>query len=385
MKRRDFLGRLGTGTLALSAFRLKLKSMEEEHENSGADKTAEEIYRRSYVTDAMCFGAAPPRTYVPYLTDSKVEALRTSGITALSMCMSSGASRLVDNQFAEIQGNIEKWDAFVAKHSDVFMKVTTAAELDEAKRLGKVGFIYNLQRSSPIGWNLDRLKDLAGMGVRQIQLSYSQRNYSADGCWEKTNAGLSSFGYEVVEALNENRIILDLSHVGEQSALEAIQCSNAPMIFSHSGCLALCPHPRNVSDRNIKAMADKGGVFCVYNQSGWLTKDPVISMDHYIQHVARVINLGGEDHVAMGTDGDAVDMTAMRPDEVERHQAAFERRRKEWPQLDWDVKHMRVPELSHPKRLLHLAQALQKRGYKARTIEKIIGGNYVRVFKEVVG
>ncbi len=98
-----------------------------------------------------------------------------------------------------------------------------------------------------------------------------------------------------------------------------------------------------------------------------------------------MINLGGEDHVAMGTDGDAVDMTAMRPDEVARHQAGFERRRKEWPQLDWDVKHMRVPELSHPKRLLHLAQALQKRGYKARTIEKIIGGNYVRVFKEVVG
>jgi membrane dipeptidase len=385
MKRREFLGSLGTGAFVVSASRLRAKPTEKADRTAGASETAEEIYRRSYVTDAMCFSGAPPRSYVPYLTDSKVEALRTSGITALSMCMSSGVSRTVDNQYAALQENIEKWDAFVKKHSDVFMKVPDAALLDEAKRSGKVGFIYNLQRSSPIGWNLDRLKDLVEMGIRQIQLSYSQRNYSADGCWERTNAGLSRFGVEVVEALTQNRIILDLSHVGEQSAYEAIQFSKAPMIFSHSGCLSICPHPRNVSDRNIKAMADKGGVFCVYNQSGWLTKDPEISMDHYIQHVERVISLSGEDHVAMGTDGDAVDMTAMRPGEVARHQAGFDRRRKEYPQLDWDVKHMRVPELSHPKRLLHLAQALQKKGYKARTIEKIIGGNYVRIFKEVVG
>ena len=78
-------------------------------------------------------------------------------------------------------------------------------------------------------------------------------------------------------------------------------------------------------------------------------------------------------------------MTAMRPGEVQRHQESFDRRRKDFPQLDWEVKHMRVPELSHPKRLLHLAQALHKKGYKARSIEKIIGGNYSRVFKEVVG
>ncbi len=379
MKRREFLGGLGAGALVASATRLKAKPV------AAAEETAEEIYKRSFVTDALCFGAAPPRTYVPYLTDSKIEALRTSGITALSMCMSSGASKKVDNLFAEIKANIEKWDAFVAKHSDVFLKVTSAALLDEAKRTGKVGFIYNLQQTCSFGWNLERIESLKELDVRQIQLSYNQRNFSADGCYESTNAGLSRYGFDVIEAFNKNRILLDLAHVGEKSALDAILFSKDPMIFSHSGCHAIAPHPRNVSDRNIKAMADNGGVFCVYNQSGWLTKDPEISMDHYIQHIERVINLGGEDHVAMGTDGDAVDMTAMRPDEVERHQASFEKNRKYFPELDWDVKHMRVPELSHPKRLLHLAQALQKRGYRARSIEKIIGGNYARIFKEVVG
>ena len=126
-------------------------------------------------------------------------------------------------------------------------------------------------------------------------------------------------------------------------------------------------------------------MFCVYNQSGWLTKDPVISMDHFLAHIDHVVRIAGEDHVAFGSDQDAVDMTAMRPDEVERHQASFDRRRKDYPQLDWDVKHIRVPELSHPMRLLHLAEALQRKGHKARTIEKILGGNYIRVFEEVVG
>lgn len=379
MKRREFLGGLGAGALAVSASRLKAGSPDQKKE------TVEDIYKHSYVTDAMCFGAAPPRNYVPYLTDSKIEALRTSGITALSMCMSSGASRKADDLYAEVKNIIEKWDAFILKHSDVFMKVTNSGELDEAKRSGKVGIIYNMQQTCSFGWNLERLKSFKEMGMRQIQLSYNQRNFSADGCYEKTNAGLSRYGFEVIEAFNENRILLDLSHVGERSALDAILHTKDPMIFSHSGCHAIAPHPRNVSDRNIKTMADNGGVFCVYNQSGWLTKDPEISMDHYIQHVERVIDLGGEDHVAMGTDGDPVDMTAMRPDEVARHQAGFDKDRKYFPELDWEVKHMRVPELSHPKRLLHLAQALQKKGYKARTIEKIIGGNYVRVFKEVVG
>lgn len=372
---------LGASAMAMRASAKKSQPIMQTSES------AEAIYKRSYTIDAMCFGAAPPRSYVTYLTEDKIEALRTSGITALSMNMVSGESRLrtVDCIFLEAQKMIREWDTFVADHSDVFIKVTNIDKLKEVKRSGKVGFIYNFQMAAPFGWDLEKLKTFYGMSVRQIQLIGGRRNYLADSCWEPANAGLSKYGYEVVEAFNELGIIVDLSHVGEQSALDVITASKEPVIFSHSGCYALCPHPRNVSDRNIRAMAEQGGVFCVYNQSGWLTKDPTISMDHYLAHVEHVINIAGEDHVAMGTDQDAVDMSAMRPDEVQRHNASFDRRRKDYPQLDWEIKHMRIPELSHPKRLLHLAQALHKKGYKARTIEKIIGGNYVRVFKEVVG
>ena len=378
MNRRTFLGWTATGLAGSLApgglFRRPAKR-----------ETVDDVYRRSFAVDAQCFGAAPPRSYVPYLTDEKVARLRTSGITALSMCMTVAADRSFDSEYLATKDVIEKWDAFVAAHKDVFLKVVSSADLTEAKRSGRVGFIYNFQNTTPFGWDLRKLKTFVAMGVRQIQLCHDRRNFVADAGRETTNAGLSRFGREVVEALNAHRVVIDLSHAGDRSAQEAIALSSSPVIFSHSGCYALCPHPRNVSDRSIRLAAERGGVFCVYNQSAWLTKDPVISMDHYLAHVEHVIKIGGVDHVGMGTDGDAVDMTAMRPDEIERHQRAFDEDVKVFPQLTWKVKHMRVPELSHPQRLLHLARALDRRGYKSGVIEKILGGNYVRVFKEVVG
>ncbi len=382
MKRRTFLERAGAGAVVAGltpADRAGAAAWQ------ATAVTPEAIYKRSYATDAQCFGAQPPAGYVPYLTEPKIAALRTSGITAVALCMTVAEDPKIESEFEATKDLIVKWDAFVAKHGDVFAKVQTAAELEAVKRNGKVGFIYNFQGTTPFGLSLAKLDTFVSMGVRQIQLSHDWRNYVVDGCRELSNAGLSKFGYAVVDALNAKRVVVDVTHVGERSTLDAILQSKAPVLFSHSGCYALCPHPRNVPDRNIRAMADRGGVFCVFNQSAWLTRDPTISIDHFIAHVARVIQLGGEDHVGVGTDGDVVDMSAMRPDEVQRHQALFDRDRADQPQLTWPVKHMRVPELSHPQRLLHLAQALDTRGYKPRVIEKIIGGNYVRLFKEVVG
>lgn len=380
LSRRQFLGTVGA---AAAVAVVPVHGRKDEHDES--DDTPEAVYRRAYAIDAQCFGAAPPMNYVTYLTDDKIAALRTSGITALAMEMTGGADPTIESEFQATKDVLQKWDAFVAHHGDVFIKVTTAGQLDEAKRTGKIGLIYNFQGTTPFGWSFEKLKTFIDMGVRQIQLGHDRRNLLADSGREPTNAGLSRFGYETVEALNGHRVVVDLSHVGERSALDAMLASKAPAIFSHSGCYALCPHPRNVPDRNIKVMADRGGVFCVYNQSAWLTSDPVISIGHFIAHVERVIRIGGEDHVGVGTDGDAVDQTAMRPDETQRHQEIFDEDVKVFPQLTWKVKHMRVPELSHPLRLLHLAQALDRKRYKPAVIEKIVGGNYARVFREVVG
>ena len=381
MNRRQFLGAVGSAAI-MSRDNLSSQSLAQT-----TGDTPEEIYKRAYAIDAMCFAAEPPRGYVQYLTGDKILALKTSGITAMAMNMTAGYDELSRSEslFAAVKDRIQIWDRFVIDHQDVFKKIVTVADLEDAKESGHVGVIFCFQMSAPFGWDLAKLKSFSEMGVRQIQLVDGRRNYLADSCWEPSNAGLSQFGFEAVEAMNANRIIVDLSHVGEQSALDAILTSKQPVIFSHSGCYALCPHPRNVSDRNIRAMADQGGVFCIYNQSGWLTTEPVVSIDHYLSHVTHVINLVGEDHVGVGTDQDAVDMTAMRPNEIMRHQESFKRRRSNFPQLTWTVRHMRVPELSHPKRLFHLANAMHEKGYMPRVIEKVLGGNYRRAFNEVIG
>jgi len=373
MRRREFLGAMGAATLSPTA---------------SPQESAETLYERAYAIDAMCFSAEPPpERYAQYLRAEKVEALRSSGMTAMAMNMTSFYDELsnAESLFGAIQDRITRWDAVVSDHPDVFMKVTSSAELADAKRSGRVGFIFCFQMASPFGWDLGKLETFVERGVRQIQLADGRRNFIADTCWEKSNAGLSRYGFEVIEAFNRLGVLTDLSHVGEQSALDAILHSQEPTLFSHSGAFSLCPHPRNVSDRNIRAMAERGGVFCVYNQSGWLTMDPEVSIDHFIAHLEHVINLAGEDHVGVGTDQDVVDMTAARPNEVEAHNRSFARRAKDFPQLTWTVRHMRVPELSHPRRLLHLAQALVRRRYPAGRIEKILGGNYARVFREVVG
>ncbi len=378
MKRREFLGAMSVpaGMAALGP------------SPASTQESAEEIYARATSIDAMCFSAEPPPIrYAQYLRPKKIEALRTSGITALAMNMTSFYDELskAESLFQAVQDRITTWDKVVSDHPDVFIKVTNMAELEEAKRSGRVGFIFCFQMSSPFGWDLGKLETFAERGVRQIQLADGRRNYLADTVWEKANAGLSRFGFEAIEAFNRLGVIADFSHVSEASSLDGILHSKKPCIYSHSGCLALNPHPRNVSDRNIRALAERGGVFCVYNQSGWLTKDPEIRIDHFIEHLEHVINLGGEDAVGVGTDQDVVDMTTARPTEADDHQRGFERRVNDFPQLTWEVKHMRVPELDHPKRLLHLAQALERRGYPSSRIEKILGGNYKRVFEDVVG
>lgn len=224
MKRRAFLGTFG-GALAGATVR----------GSQATGDSAAAIYQRGYSIDAMCFSAeAPPLSYVQYLRPEKIEALRTSGITAMAMNMTSFYDELkqADSLFAAIQDRITTWDGIVAEHSDVFMKVTNMAELDEAKQAGLVGFIFCFQMASPFGWDLGKLEAFVQGGVRQIQLADGRRNYIADTCWEKSNAGLSAYGFEVIEAFNRLGVITDLSHVGEQSALDAILHSREPVIFS---------------------------------------------------------------------------------------------------------------------------------------------------------
>jgi membrane dipeptidase len=150
--------------------------------------------------------------------------------------------------------------SFVESHGSEVTLATTAGEIERARREGRIGVVMGFQGSDMLRGDETLLPVFHRLGVRIVQLAYNQRTWAGDGCTERTNCGLSLYGVRLVEALNRLKMIVDCSHTGENTTLDAIEASSAPVIISHTNVRALCDNPRGVSDRVIDAIAGKGGV-----------------------------------------------------------------------------------------------------------------------------
>src|SRR6185503_16418991 len=165
----------------------------------------------------------------------------------------------------------------------------------------KVGLIFRFQGAEPLGEDSDRMAMFRQLGVRVIQLTHNRRNLVGDGCTEPSQAGLSKFGYEVVERLNKEKVVVDLAHGAPQTIADGIRASKAPVLISHTGCRALADLPRNTSDANLRALADKGGVAGVIFWPYLRVDTQPMAID-VIRHLEYAIKVCGEDHVGIGTD-----------------------------------------------------------------------------------
>src|SRR5207237_5650495 len=171
-----------------------------------------------------------------------------------------------------------------------------------AKAAGKAAVIYGTQDTAFAGLNLDRLDVLSGLGVRVVQLTYNLRNLSGDGALEPANAGLSKLGRKTIERIEKNKQLLDLSHGGQRTIAEAIAAATRPPTISHTGCRSLHDNPRNVWDAELKALADKGGVVGIHWMPFLVPGGQPTTAD-LVRHMAHAVDVCGEDHVAIGTDG----------------------------------------------------------------------------------
>ena len=221
--------------------------------------------------------------------------------------------------------------------------------------------------------------------MRVIQLTHNRRNLVGDGSMEPGNAGLSNLGHEIVAGLNSKRIVVDLAHGAPRTIREGILASKAPVIISHTGCAALSDHPRCVSDESLRLMADRGGVAGIIFWP-YLRKEGQPMAADVIRHIEHVIHLCGEDHVGIGTDC-SVSPVATTPEfeknnrEVVDHmfkQGIFEKGRSH------DL-HLYIPDLNDVRRYEMLGAMLSARGHSDARINKILGGNFVRVMSEVWG
>jgi len=306
--------------------------------------------------------------------------VRASGITAVNLTVGSVGSYARDYDGA-IEG-IAHWDNEIQLHPDVLMKFRRIDDLAEAKRSGRLAIIYGFQDTTPIGENLDRLDTFRELGVRIIQLTYNRRNLVGDGCLEPGDAGLSLFGRELVERMNTQNVLVDLSHCGRRTTDEAIAASKKPVAITHAGCSAVSDLPRNKNDATLRKLAERGGVIGIYLMPYLRTSGQPMAAD-VIAHIEHALDVCGEDHVGLGTDGtiSAVQLTDAYK-KAFADEIAERRKRGVSAPGETTAVYTFVPDLNTPSRFDTIAEMLSKRGKSDRVIEKVLGGNFLRLFAQ---
>jgi len=277
--------------------------------------------------------------------------------------------------FETVVAGLAFWNSQVEANPERLCVIRRHTEIDAAKRAGKLGMIFGFQRTAMLGEDLGRIKLFRDLGVRIMQLTYNNRTLYGDGCLETSDAGLSLLGRQAIREMNRLGVAVDLSHCGHRTTAEG--ASSKPVVLSHVGCNALHTHPRNKSDSELRAMAEKGGVAGIYLMPFLDIRGPR-NTDLVVRHIEHAINVCGEDHVGVGSD------LSIQPIEEspEYKKAAAEfvaSRRRAGGGAPGEDLPLYIPELNHPRRIESIAVALGARGYSASTIGKIIGGNFHRV------
>jgi membrane dipeptidase len=287
--------------------------------------------------------------------------------------------------WGDYQRDIANKHGLIAANPDRLLLIRTAADILKTKREKKFGVLLGTQDTSMVGPELDRLAQLKKDGVMTVQLTYNNRNLAGDGALEPANAGLSKLGRATIERIEAEKLLLDVSHGGAKTMAEAAAHAKRPLVISHTAARALTNHVRNTDDATIKAVADKGGVTGVYFMP-FLTLDSQPKGSDLIAHIEHVANVAGEDHVGIGTDNGVL------PSEITEE---TRRQNREWalarikagiasPGEGPDVFPI-VADYNSVDRYRRLAGDLAKRGWSQARLEKLFGGNFLRVYKDAWG
>jgi membrane dipeptidase len=316
------------------------------------------------------------------LSERVINDAVASGVTAMNITLGY-VSGDADPFEASIRG-IVSTDNMIREHSNRLAKVLTAADIRRAKADGKIGLIYGFQNAAQMGTRADRVDLFADMGVRVIQLTYNPQNQIGGGSTAAATLPLTPFGREVVERLNARRVIVDLSHSGQQTCLDAARASKAPICITHTGCRALNDVPRNKTDEELRLVAEKGGYVGIYFMP--FLADRQIIGDDVCAHIEHAIKVCGEDAVGVGTDGGTTGI-----DDLEGWKKAFAAQIMHRRALGISApgeqpdRFTFAPDMYGPEQFRILARKLAQRGHPPRRIEKILGGNFLRYAGDIWG
>jgi membrane dipeptidase len=267
-------------------------------------------------------------------------------------------------------------------HQDMVVPVLRMSDVERVHEQGQVGVVLTLESASPIENEIDRLDVLHGFGVRSMGLVYSDSNLVGGGLAEASDAGLTRFGRQVVRRMNQLGIIVDVAHTGDRTALDAIVASREPVIISHAGARGLWPTSRMKPDDVIRACADSGGLIGIEAapHTTLTERNPRHSLASVMEHFDYCANLVGIDHVAFGPDthfGDHVGWHHAFATQlsIDESHASTGPRFDEVPFVDG---------IENPAEEFHnITRWLVVHGYSDPDIQKVIGGNMLRVMRTV--
>lgn len=309
--------------------------------------------------------------------------IRASGLTAVNITI--GYVFGDKEPFETSVRDVADTQALLRRYPDRLVHALTAADIRRAKAEGKLALILGFQNAAMMGKDATRVDIFADLGVRVIQLTYNGPNQIGDGSTVADNRGITPFGREVIERLNAKRVMVDLSHSGQRTCLEAAQISKAPISINHTGCRAVTDLPRNKTDEELRLVAEKGGFVGIYfmpflNPTGHARAADVVA------HLEHAVNVCGEDHVGIGTDGyvtqidDLKAYEAVLAKEIASRRAAGISAPGERPDT-----YPFVVDLRGPDQFRKLAGLLAAKGWSTTRIEKIMGANFMRYATDIWG
>ncbi len=271
------------------------------------------------------------------------------------------------NAFASTVRHISWVKAHIAANSDTMIFAASAEDIRAAKATGRLAVGIHFQGTAPIDGSVENVQTFYDLGIRHMLLAYNQKNAVGDGCSERTDAGLSRFGIRLIEEMNRVGVLVDGSHTGYRTTMEAMEVCKGPFIFSHSNTHALVSHYRNIRDDQIRACAKSGGIIGINGVNEFLG-DASASTESMFRHVDYIAGLVGAEHLAIGLDY-VKDMDAIWKWTLDNPTA--------WPANNGDF--APPPAHAQPEQILELAAMMLSHGYSDAAVRGILGGNFLRV------
>lgn len=347
-----------------------------------ASEKAQKIVKDSITIDTLFSGIIPVQYSKPDAPEFHLEMdrLMEAGFKAIGYCHSADATG------SSVKGTLDALQVILMRineRPEKYKIVRTTADIDDAIKEGKLGIYFTNQGTTVFEGDVEKVGVFRQLGFGYCLLAYNARNSVGDGCFEADNGHLTIFGKSMIDAYNRYGMIVDVSHTGERTAMDAIERSKDPVISSHSGAKAIFDYPRGHSDELIKAIGENGGVHCVNTVGGFM--DPanpdVVSTESIFRHIDHIASLIGIDHVGYGSDyipdiyftaenGQGAMGDVLFPDPNGNH--TFTTMCKKG-----------VPTPAPYQFIAGLVEKMLEYGYSAEDCGKVIGGNVYQLFKKV--